>query len=194
VDNFLGQNMSRVSNGDMNASIQVSKEIAAAMMTGGLIAYARNMMAYEDAQRRKDKKRMEQVEKRLGLGGFLRGAMDYTGEFFLPLMGLDSMWRLGGKPIAKGMGFEEEDYENAMLDPHGFGGMGFMGFPVADYVKNSYNIVRDVLEGDVNRRTVRNMFFLTPGANLPGFSQFFGITEDMFVEEFNLPERRGTRD
>ena len=186
IDNFLIQNAGRVKRG---GAARVSQEIAWTMVFAGSLQYARNYADYRTYKSLNNKKKMEELEPLLGPEGFVKGAMTGPSEWFLFGNTVDAVktrvW--GGDPI---------------FSPYRYTGLSWWGFPGEAMARRVGSVTEDVYgatvgkslglpaERDITQSTVHNMRLLIPGQNIPGLKQFFSITEDDIVTEYNLQRQQ----
>ena len=186
IDNFLIQNSGRVKRG---GAARVSQEIAWTMVFAGSLQYARNYADYRTYKSLNNKKKMEELEPLLGPEGFVKGAMTGPSEWFLFGNTIDAVktrvW--GGDPI---------------FSPYRYTGLSWWGFPGEAMARRAGSVTEDIYgatvgkslglpaERDITQSTVHNMRLLAPGQNIPGLKQFFSITEDEIVTEYNLQRQQ----
>lgn len=194
VDNFLYQNLSRSMRGDSQAKVRVGKEIAASILFGGTLAYARAYMNWKSAMAAGDEERAKTIEERqLGIAGFLRGGTQASSEFMLPGMLVDgfSTTFLTDDPI---------------MNPYQFSGMGLYGMPVMGFIKSAGYVAKDVYGAtvapafgiesktrDITQSTVHQGRLLIFGQNAPGIAPFLDQFEQTIADMYDLPERQPRR-
>lgn len=191
VDNFLYQNLSRSMRGDSQSKMRVGKEIAASILFGGTLAYARAYMNWKSAVAAGDEERAKTIEERqLGIAGFLRGGTQASSEFMLPGMLVDgfSTTFLTDDPI---------------MNPYQFSGMGLYGMPVMGFIKSAGYVAKDVYGATVapafgiesktraiTQSTIHQGRLLMFGQNAPGIAPFLDQFEQTIADMYNLPERQ----
>ena len=192
VDNFLIQNAGRMARG---GGAKVAQEVSSTLMLAGLIQYGRNYADWRSYKAANNKKKVEETEKNLGIGGFIRGAMTGPAEFFLLTNITDAVWTSTISP-------------DPLFSSYRYSGLGLYGFPGEAMAKRAYSVFNDVygatagkamgtgLEQDITEGTVHKGRLLLPGQNLPGIKQLLNVFEEDISVEWNLSRNqpRKTRD
>lgn len=188
VDNFMLQNISRARRG---GSMNVTKEIAATMVFGGLIQYARQYMNYESALSNGNYTESERIKNDfLGVKGFVKGSFTGPSEFFLPIMAVDATWNT----------FVSDE---PLMSPYRYSGLQWYSFPAQSFISKSYEVGRDVYgatvaralgveerEREITKGTLHKARMLIPASTMPGLKQFFDIAETEIAAEFELAKQQ----
>jgi hypothetical protein len=187
VDNFLLQNASRVVNGGPGAKTRVFSEVAATMVFAGAIQWSRNAADWYSYKASNDFENMEEIEKKMTLAGFARGALTGPSEFFLPMMLTDTV---STKLIDR----------DPLFSPYRYSGLSLYGVPAAAYAMRAGSVVKDVygatvgkalgldIERDITQGTIHKARLLLPFQTMIGLKQYFNILEQQIVDEYDLPK------
>jgi hypothetical protein len=193
VDNFLFQNASRIRYGDAQARTQVALEISAAILTGSIITYCRQLVAWQSANDKGDKKLAKEIEKRLGVEGFIKGGLYNTGEFYLPGMFADNVMEHVVDPVATGFGHKDTFLNRPMFSPYEFSQSGILGTPAGSFFESVGKVTQDILKQDFNQSTLHNLRLMSIGQNFYPLSRMYDWSEKELVDTFNLRKRSGMK-
>lgn len=188
VDNFMLQNISRARRG---GGASVAKEIAFTTILAGMIQYSRQYMNYKSAQTTGNYEEADRIAKdHLGLQGFLRGGVTGPSELFLPMLATDAVW---ANTVS----------DDPLFSAYRYSGLNWYGFPALSMFSKISDISKDVYgatvaraigaeekEREITTGTIHKGRMLIPLNNMPGFKQFFDISEAEIAQEFNLAKRQ----
>lgn len=190
VDNFMYQNASRIHLGDARSRLQTVNEVLAAVTVGAMINYSRQVMAYNDAKQNRDRKRMKEIEGRMGVEGFIKGGMSSAGEFFLPGLLADTAMETVVDPVATGFGAKDTFLNRPLFSPYEFSQSSLFGTPAMSWFRSVGKIATDAMKQDFDEGTIKHMRLISPGQNYPLMSEMYDVTQKNIVDAFRLkPER-----
>ena len=179
VDNFLYANISRMRRGNNQTRLQVGKEITAMFMTTGLVKYGMN---YVEVRRLHNQGRHKEAEdlanKRLGVEGFIKGALTGPAEFWPFMQTADIVAQYGLK-------------RDPVFNEFRMSGTSVLGAG-ATFVGTVGGILQDVLlpGREITRKTIHDALGLVPTNNMIFFKDYFKLLEDEIVTEYQLRERQ----
>lgn len=181
IDNFLLQNASR---GQQGGGARVAAEVGSALTLAALVQYGRSYADYRTAVAAKDFKAADRAEKRLGVDGFVRGALTGPSEFWLPSMLIET----GNAPFNKDMIFSDYRYS----------GLPSITSPAVMGAGRLWSVGRDVLgatvgksldletKRDITTRTLHNARQFLPFQNLIFLKQYLDVKEEEIAQENDL--------
>jgi hypothetical protein len=197
VDNLLLQNYSRIFNAPNSrqraaSGARVASEIIGAFLIAGLIKQAKTIMDAKEAEESGDLEAYFKIRENIGLQGFLKQGLMGPGEFWIPTVGVETVWSQ----------FNDEP----LLSQFRYSGGDLLSFPALETAKRAAGVARDVSgavwgnyfpgsEPDrfVTRKTTDNLFKLIPGQNFPPVSFPLAKLQEFLNDEYDLPYEQPRR-
>jgi len=179
VDNFLYANISRLRRGNNQTRLNVSKEIGTMLVMTGLVKYALNANEVRQLHNQGRHKEAEELaNRRLGVEGFIKGALTGPAEFwpFMQITDIVAQYGLKTEPV-----FNEFRMSGTSVLGAGF-----------TFLEGATSVIQDViLPGrEVTRDTVHTALGFVPYNTMLGVRDWFGVLEDEIVTEYQLREQQ----
>jgi hypothetical protein len=194
VDNLMFQNLSRVTRGDAQSRMQVAREMAAVLAGAWTVKYALNYSDWWSANTRGDTEKANEIaERKLTAKASVLEAMNYVGDFYLPMMAFEK-----GYSTLVDRGGLSSDYR-----AREYGGYSI---PILGQYESARQVSGDVIGSllyevtgnesihrDITTSTLHKARTLLPFQNLWYLKHLFNVTEDNIAEHFELPEQQKAR-
>jgi len=179
VDNFLFANISRLRRGNNQTRLNVGREIGTMLVMTGLVKYAMNANQVRQLHNRGRHKEAEDLaNKRLGVEGFIKGALTGPAEFWPFMQTADIVAQYGLKT-------------DPVFNEFRMSGTSVLGAG-STFLGGSIGVFQDAVlpDREVTRDTVHTALGFVPLNNVVGVRDWFGVLEDEIVTEYQLRERQ----
>lgn len=191
VDNLMFQNLSRITRGDAQSRMQVAREMAAVLFGAWLVKYGLNYSDWWSADARGDREEADRIaEQKLGARASVLEAMNYVGDFYLPMMAFEK-------------GYATFFDRSGLSSDYRARQHGGYSIPVLSQYKRAAEVSGDVMGAlmyemtgseavhrDITTATTRKIRTLLPFQNLWYLKHVFNLTKDNVDMTFELPDRQ----
>ena len=174
--------------------MQVAREMAAVLAGAWTVKYALNYSDWWSANTRGDTEKANEIaERKLTAKASVLEAMNYVGDFYLPMMAFEKVYSTLVDRGGLSSDYRAREY-------------GGYSIPILGQYESARQVSGDVIGSllyevtgnesihrDITTSTLHKARTLLPFQNLWYLKHLFNVTEDNIAEHFELPEQQKAR-